>query len=114
VERVTKIFKTDLAISGDPALKGQILRMDTIKYKDMFWLVGRWALEERGKWITPELLICLSTLAHQKSPHPNADFILNEPIPKAVLDGQIPKQLESAYDVVEYPEVKVRNPLEVN
>ncbi len=33
------------------------------------------------------------------------DFLLNDPMPKAVLDGQIPSETASKYAVIENPDI---------
>ena len=101
-----KIYKTTVAISGDPEYRGQVLRMDTIEYEGKMWLVAMWLDSPTGEFSMPERIICLDTLPHQTSGMKNVDFLLFDPIPKAVLDGHIPEESELEYVVIERPNLK--------
>lgn len=102
-----KIYKTIVAISGDPEYHGQILRMDTIQYEGQMWLVAMWLDSPSEGFSVPERIICLDTLPHHISSFENADFVLNDPIPKSVLDGRVPEKSEFEYVVKERPNLKV-------
>ena len=105
-----KIYKTMVAISGDPEYRGQILRMDTIQYEGKMWLVAMWLDSQSRGYSTPERIICLDTLPHQISRLGYVDFVLNDPLPKSVLDGHIPEKSEFEYVVVERPDIQIRAP----
>lgn len=83
---VTKtIFKTMLG-SG-----GQMLIVDTIEHESELWLVPQWLGAPGQKWQMPRHIVRLTGRQYQTfspdSQYP-ADYLLNEPIPKSVLDGQ--------------------------
>ncbi len=104
-----KIFKTGLIISGDPESRGKLFKMDTIEYEGKMWLVPEWIDMRTEGYSMPVRIVCLDTLRHQPSQTKSLDFLLNDPIPKAVLDGQIPPQSEADYLVLERPDIRVRD-----
>jgi len=86
-----KIYKAMVAIEGEAA----IYKMDAIEYQGKFWLVPTWLDSPDGKQSKPLRLILLDSLQHQRldpSGGSRADFAVNNPIPKAVLDGRAPQQ----------------------
>lgn len=95
-----KIYKTLMFFSdSDP---GHIFACDTIEENGKFWLVPDWLENIATKTRTPIRMICLDGIKHQKveSGKPS-DFVLNDPIPKCVFDGQIPPG--TSYQIVENP-----------
>jgi hypothetical protein len=104
------ILTTAVAISGDPAFDGKILKMDTIEHEGRMWLVTSWLVPRTGGLSKPERLICLDTLPHQKASMNGLDFVLNNPLPKAVTEGRVPSGLEALYVVIERPDIEVRHP----
>ncbi len=105
-----KIYKTVVAISGDPKYQGKVFAMPTIEYEGKMWLVPDWIVHREKGYMRPVRIILLDTLPHQKSGGPDRDYILNSPLPKAVYDGQTPPQSEVQYVVIEAPDIKVRDP----
>jgi hypothetical protein len=102
-----KIYCTMAPISGDPELETKIHQIDTIEYEGGLWLVPEWLEAPTEGWKKPARIVRMDSLPH--SPMPDtypADFLLNGPIPKAVLDGQIPRGKEALYDVIEGPDIK--------
>ena len=104
-----KIFQTAVIISGDPDSKGRPFRMDTIEHEGKMWLVPAWIDLRTEGYSMPVRIVCLDTLGYRPSRMKSLDFLLNDPISKAVLDGQIPPQAEADYLVVERPDIKVRD-----
>lgn len=90
---------------------GGVFHMDTIEYQGGFWLVPEW-LKELGSNIgMPARLIRLDSLPHQKTPgSPLGDFVLNNPLPKDVVDRHSPVKTGSGYEVIQYPDLQVRIP----
>jgi hypothetical protein len=102
-----KVFKTFVSTEGSP----DIFEMDTIEHEGKKWLVPEWLEAPTLGWKKPARIICLDKLAYQKAPEGfGARFVLNNPIPKAVLNGEIPIQLISLYLVIERPEIYVLIP----
>jgi hypothetical protein len=104
-----KIYKAMVAIEGESS----IYQMDAIEHEGKFWLVPTWLDSPDGKQSKPLRLILLDSLQHQRldqSGGAPADFAVNNPIPKAVLDGRPPKQEGfslNMYVVVEAPDLIV-------
>lgn len=96
-----------MAVEGEAI----IYMADTIEYEGKMWLVPEWLEAPSEGWKTPERIVCLDGFPHQKveSGVP-ADFVLNKPIPKDVLYGQIPKQSKYASLVIMRPDIKVSIP----
>jgi hypothetical protein len=79
-----KVLKVGVGSGG-----GAIQECDAIKYDGKLWLVPQW-LDEPGRGTTkPRRMIRIDSLPHQPMTNPafGLDFILNGPLPKAVLDG---------------------------
>ena len=104
-----KILKTLVFFSGDPELQGQICAMDTIEFEGKMWLVPEWLDNREEGFSYPARIILLDTLPHEKSKSPLEDFLLTDPLPKAVFDGQVPPESELDYVVVERPDIQVRD-----
>lgn len=107
-----KVKTTLVAVSGDPSMEGTIFKMDTIRYKGKKWLVSSWLVSPDEGWSTPKRIICLDRLNYQKAGSQfetaGVDYVLSAPIPKAVLDGEIPPELKHEYLVEDRPPVKHR------
>jgi hypothetical protein len=85
---------------------GQILYVDTIEYEGELWLVPEWTESRDEGWSKPVRMVCLSRLRHHgESGKGHPDFVLDDPIPKAVLFGPTPPSLGGAYRVVEHPDI---------
>lgn len=95
-----KIYKTLMFFSdSDP---GHIFACDTIESDGKFWLVPDWLDNIATKKRTPIRMICLDGIKHQRvAVGKPSDFVLNEPIPKCVFDGQAPQG--TSFQIVENP-----------
>lgn len=94
----TKIFKT--LICTDNAF----FECDTILWHGEYWLVPEWLEDENKGKRQPVRIILLDNLPHQESRLESGHhFVLNEPIPKRVFDGQAPS--EKPYRVINFPKV---------
>lgn len=91
-----KILKTFVAVEGS----NEISIADTIEHEGKLWLVPEWLEATEEGWRTPARIILMEDLKQQPAPkgYP-ADFLLNEPIPKSVFDGQT----TDGYTVVDRP-----------
>ena len=89
-----QIFKTRLFIEGHD-LDSETL-VDTVFYKDAWWLVPEWLKSDATGELSPLRLIRLSGLRYEEGDDPECRFFLNTPIPKSVLDGE----KQSGYEVV--------------
>lgn len=84
--------------------------MDTIEFEGKMWLVPEWLDNREEGFSHPTRIILLDNLPHQKSASPNEDFLLSDPLPKAVFDGHVPPESEFDYVVLERPDIKLRDP----
>lgn len=82
--------------------------IDTIEYEGALWLVPEWIDTARKGWSRPARIVCLSLLEHTPMPpESGCRFVVANPIPTAVLGGQVPPQSASQYVVVDLPEIEV-------
>jgi hypothetical protein len=80
---------------------------DVIEYDGHFWLVPEWR-DNRALGVTmPARIIALASLSYQKTGNLPPQFVVNDPIPKCVFDGQIPPEQAHKYIVVERPEIRL-------
>ena len=90
---------------------GNIHRCDTIEYEGGLWLVPYWIENISEGYKSPVRIIRMDTLQFQRiSGFGDSDFLLNDPIPKSVLDGQTHKQGSFSFVVVESPDIRVPIP----
>jgi len=100
-----KIYKALLQFSD--VADGIIHSCDTIEHGGRFWLVPDWLEFPAEKVMRPIRIVCFDMYPHQKMiGGQQCDFVLNEPIPKAVLDGK----KEGEYLIVENPDIAVPIP----
>jgi hypothetical protein len=102
-----KVLKVGVGSGG-----GAIQECDAIKYDGKLWLVPQW-LDEPGRGTTkPRRMIRIDSLPHQPMTNPafGLDFILNGPLPKAVLDGAATPEQAAQYEIVELPEIEIPMP----
>ena len=98
------ILKALIAIAGGD---GSLFKADVIKYQKRLWLVPTWTENPTEGYKTPERIVCLDFLKHQKAQNfGDADFVVNDPIPKAVLYGPGLPAPKSGYRVVIGPNVR--------
>ncbi len=105
-----KIYKTIVIFSGDETTQGAVHTMDTIEHEGQFWLVPEWIVSQSEGWTMPARIILLDTLDHQKSGGEQYDFVLNGPIPKAIVSGETEPEPDSEYVVVERPNIQFPKP----
>lgn len=88
---------------------GGILKCDAIEYEGKLWLVPHW-LDVPAKGVTkPRRIIRMDTLRYQpmKNPAYGVDYILNDYMPKAVLEGTAPPEQARQYEIVELSEIEI-------
>ena len=88
---------------------GEILIADTIEHEGKLWIVPEWLYAQKEGWQTPARIIQVDCLKHQKMPddYP-ADLLLNNPMPRAVLDGNPSPEQAKQYVVVERPDIRIQ------
>lgn len=88
-----------------------ISHFDTIEYEGGRWLVPGWIDSQSEGWSMPERIIRVDLLPGGKAGASSAaDFLLHDPIPRSLLNGQIPKELEGRVSVIELPDIRIYIP----
>ena len=92
-----KVILKTMVVSGN-----EMIYVDTISYRGQNWLVPYWLNKRGEEGRTPERMILLDSIPHQMTPDaPNHDFLVNNPIPRSVLEGKS----TDGYDVIELPDM---------
>jgi hypothetical protein len=100
-----KIEKALFRLEGD-LLVDPFRLCVVVAYQGRKWLAAPWIDNlETGKSM-PERIVCLDLLEHQKSTHPDYQYVLTRPVPKGVFEGQIPSPSEGIFVVVENPQIE--------
>src|SRR5260370_7171794 len=89
-----RIFKTVIAVGA------ALLRMDTIEFQGLFWLVPEWLGELNEGLINPTRIKCLAGLRYQDlltDTETSDDFSVNVPIPKFLHEGHPQSPQTSIY-----------------
>lgn len=88
---------------------GGIVICDTIRYKDKLWLVPYWNENMTEGWKTPGRLIRLDTLPYQVAPGGDFPFkfVLEDPLPKSLLEHHIRPPKKTVYEVADAPEIHI-------
>ena len=86
----------------------KILTVDTIIYEGSKWLVPYW-LEKPAEGCTmPLRIICMDLIHHQESPdHETVDYVVNDPVPQSVFDGETDTVEGRKFRVVERPNIRI-------
>jgi hypothetical protein len=102
-----KILKVGVGSGG-----GAILECDAVRYDGKLWLVPEWLDEPGGGTTKPRRMIRIDSLPHQAMTNSayGLDFILNGPLPKAVLDGVAEPEQAAQYEIVELPDIEIPMP----
>ena len=88
---------------------GSIAICDTNRYEDKLWLVPYWNENVTEGWKAPGRLIRLDTLAYQAAPVGDFPFkfILEDPLPKSLLERHVRPPTETVYEVADAPEIHI-------
>jgi hypothetical protein len=89
---------------------GSLHMADTIRYEDGLWIVLSRSEPQAEGLIMPSRIIRIDKLRHQSMAagnHYGVDFVLNDPLPKGLFDGQIPipQELAGKFDVIARPNI---------
>jgi len=99
-----KIFKTLITFPDG------IYAIDTIEHEGELWLVPEWIGGTPAGGYSMPVRIIRVPLLQDAGPAVSADYIVSYPLPKDVLDGEIPTELAHACDVIEKPQIVVEKP----
>ncbi len=91
------VFKTHLFFEDHD--QGFPYLIDTIQYEEGWWLVGSWLVHNATQERIPERLVRLTGLRFQEVHGQPYRFLLNNSLPKSVLDGEE----RDGYVVATYP-----------
>lgn len=84
-----------------------IQSMDVIEFDGQLWLVPEWldAQDEKDeKAVLPARIVLLDALPHIR-PYGSDIVVVSGPVPKSVLEGRVPADLEAEYIVKERPDI---------
>ena len=84
---------------------GTIYTVDTLEHEGKSWLVPEWLEAPTEGWRTPKYMICIDGLRRSGPTGPDypAEWVLDDPIPKSVLDGET----EDQFEVVHTPDIRI-------
>jgi len=83
---------------------GKIDSCDTIEHEGGLWLVPVWLEAPTQGWRKPGRIIRMDNLPHQNAPAGfQQQYVLNVPIPRAVLDGRTPPEQAHGFVVIDAP-----------
>jgi hypothetical protein len=82
---------------------GKIYTIDAIKHEGGVWLVPAWRDDIATKSTKPARIIRVDCIPHQEAA--GGDWIVNLPIPKAVLDGATLPEESHGFEVIDRPDI---------
>ena len=101
-----KILKTMV-----PSKTG-LFSCDTIEHEGHLWLVPEWIDGSPSKGFSkPALIIQITYLATKTDSLPNVDYMLQNPLPKGIWNGEISPESEKMYVVIKNPDIVVESPI---
>ena len=92
---------------------GSLMQADAIECQSKLWIVPVWLDTPDQGWTAPNRIIRFDNRRYQDTrtmQNRRADFVLNEPIPKALLELKTPAQPIVGFDYVELPEIRLALP----
>src|SRR5215813_14279986 len=109
--RCEKIYKVIVGFEG-----GVMGACAAVEYQGAIWLVPQWLTFPTEGYAKPERMIRLDQFQHQQfdppatgpSPFEGADFGLIDPLPRALVDGELTSKLKAQYVVLDKPDAKFR------
>ena len=87
-----------------------IYTVDTIKYEGDLWLVPAWIDDKPSKGYSMPARIIRMPALQPAGKAVSADYVLANPLPKGVYEGNIPVELENVYVVIDRPDIVVEFP----
>ena len=85
---------------------GAHCEVDAIDYEGAFWLVPEWLDNRAEGYSAPLRIICLDGLAHHRLPE---GLLVELPMPKYLFDLDVPIPEDTPYEVVDRPDIQVRD-----
>ncbi len=90
--------------------RAQLLSADVVSYKGSNWFVAKWCERPAEGLRSPERIVCLDAIPHQRVDYGTTRFLIDAPIPRAVLYGDAQAARESGYLVEDRPDIQVQKP----
>jgi len=87
-----------------------IYHVDTIEYEGELWLVPEWIDDTPAKGYSMPVRIIRVPGLQPAGQSVSDDYVLANPLPKGVFEGNIPTELENVYVVIDRPEIVVESP----
>ncbi len=79
---------------------------ECIEYQGKIWIVPEWK-DYPTKWYSKPARIIWSYTPAYRSPFPEINYILHDPIPRSVYEGHPTEEQRKSYHVIENPEIFV-------
>jgi hypothetical protein len=107
----TKSFKVIIGFDD-----GTQATCEGVEHQGAIWLVPNWIPFPDEGYTKPERMIRLDQFRYQRfdppppgpPPFAGADFATNDPIPRALFDGELSSQLKARYVVLDRPNIRFR------
>jgi hypothetical protein len=90
-----------------PRGDGSQLVCDTIQHEGKLWLAPAWLEEATKPYSRPVRLIGMSGLKYRSMPmRSEVDFVMEHPVPEAVLEGRVQGAQTAPFIILERPDVR--------
>ena len=100
-----RLYRTSI-----PREDGSVFVCDTIQHDGKMWLSPAWLEEPSKPYSKPARLIGMSGLKYRSMPMKSeVDFIMEHPIPDAILQGRVPSDRTAPFVVLESPDIRILN-----
>jgi hypothetical protein len=104
-----RLFRTEI-----PTDDGARVICDTIQHDGKLWLAPEWLEDPAKPYSKPVRLIGLSALKYRSiAMSSRVDFVLDQPVPVAVLQGQVPRAEAAPFVILEHPDIRVPNTIRI-
>jgi hypothetical protein len=91
-----------------PRDDGSQLVCDTIQHEGKLWLAPAWREEAAKPYARPTRLIGMSGLKYRSMPmRSEVDFVMEHPVPEAVLQGRVQDEQAAPFVILEQPDVRI-------
>jgi hypothetical protein len=87
-----------------------IYLIDTVEYEGGLWLVPAWIDNMPSKGYSMPVRIIRVPALQPAGQSVSADYVLANPLPKGVYEGNVPTELENVYVVIDRPNIVVASP----
>lgn len=83
---------------------GDLFNCEAVEHAGQLWLVPHWLVAPELGVRRPARIIPMARFRSQKMPETWAqDFVINDPVPKALFDDPIPREIAERFGVIEEP-----------